>query len=129
LNRFSGKPACFYMNAGCIQNENKNDERKELWLASLAEEDPVMEKLTLVANVGVDRNADTASQTNLALILGGVVYSLSDAVDIDFGVKGGLNDVAADYSLLAGLTVSILIDRHIEYAKTKIRKTKRELFF
>jgi len=88
-----------------------------------------MEKLTLVANVGVDRNADTASQTNLALILGGVVYSLSDAVDIDFGVKGGLNDVAADYSLLAGLTVSILIDSHIEYAKTKIRKTKRGLFF
>jgi len=105
ISTLEAGPACFHMNAGYIQNENKNDERKELWHASLAAEYPVMEKLTLVANVGVDRNPDTASQTNPGFILGGVVYSLSDAVDIDFGVKGGLNDVAADYSLLAGLTM------------------------
>ncbi|NLN59399.1 MAG: transporter [Deltaproteobacteria bacterium] len=98
-------PACIHMNAGYIQNENKNDERKELWHASLAAEYPIMEKVTLVANVGVDRNPDTASQTNPAFILGGLVYSLNDAVDLDFGVKGGLNDVAPDYSVLAGLTL------------------------
>lgn len=104
ISTLEAGPACFHMNAGYVQNENKNDERKELWHVSLAAEYPVMEKLTLVANVGVDRNPDPASQANPAFILGGVVYSLSDAVDVDFGVKGGLNDVAPDYSFLAGLT-------------------------
>lgn len=97
---------CFHANAGYIQNENKNDERKELWHASLATEYAVLEKLKLVANIGVDRNADRASQTNPGWIIGGIIYSLTDYLDLDAGVKAGLNDVAPDYSLLAGLTWS-----------------------
>jgi len=97
-------PVCFHANVGYIQNENKNDERKELWHASLAMEYAVLDKLKLVANVGVDRNADRASQTNPGWVIGGIIYSLSDSLDLDFGVKAGLNDVAPDYSLLAGLT-------------------------
>ncbi len=97
-------PVCFHANVGYIQNENKNDERKELWHASLAMEYAVLDKLKLVANVGVDRNADRASQTNPGWVIGGIIYSLTDSLDLDFGVKAGLNDVAPDYSLLAGLT-------------------------
>ncbi|MBN1548540.1 MAG: transporter, partial [Syntrophaceae bacterium] len=83
-----------------------NDERKELWHASLAMEYSVLEKLRLVANIGADRNEDKSSQTNPGWIIGGIVYSLTDYLDLDAGVKAGLNDVAPDYSLLAGLTWS-----------------------
>ncbi|HPJ96014.1 MAG TPA: transporter [Syntrophales bacterium] len=99
-------PVCFHVNAGYIQNENKNDERKELWHASLAVEYSVLEKLRLVANFGVDRNADRASQTNPCWGIGGIIYSLTDSLDLDAGVKAALNGVAPDYSLLAGLTWS-----------------------
>ena len=97
-------PVCFHANVGYIQNENKNDERKELWHASLAMEYVVLDKLKLVANFGVDRNADRASQTNPGWVIGGIIYSLTDSLDLDLGVKAGLNDVAPDYSVLMGLT-------------------------
>ena len=100
------RPVCFHANVGYIQNENKNDERKELWHASLAVEYAVAEKLKLVANAGCEKNPDFESQTNPAFILGGVIYSLTDYLDVDMGVKGGLNDVSPDYSILAGLTLS-----------------------
>ena len=64
----------------------------------------MLERLKLVANLGVDRNADKGSQTDPGWFIGGVIYSLTDSLDLDVGVKAGLNDVAPDYSLLAGLT-------------------------
>ncbi len=104
ISTLDAGPACFHANLGYLQNENKNDERCELWHASVAMEYPVWEKLRLVGNVGIDRNPDKASQTDPAFILGGVIYSLNEAVDLDVGVKGGLNDAATDYSVLAGVT-------------------------
>jgi len=38
--------------------------------------------------------------------LGGLIYSLNDFCDLDFGVKAGLNQAEADYSLLAGVAFS-----------------------
>jgi hypothetical protein len=38
-----------------------------------------------------------------AFILGGVIYSITESLDIDFGIKAGLNDVETDYAFLAGL--------------------------
>ncbi len=97
-------PACLHANVGYVQNENKSEERKELWHASLAAEIPVLENLALVADIGTERNSDFASRTNPVFLLGGIVYSPNEDIDLSFGVKGGLNDVAPDYALLAGLT-------------------------
>jgi hypothetical protein len=99
-------PWAFHLNLGYMRNENKTDERDDLWHASLALETGVTENLTLVSNIGIERNPDRESNTHPAFILGGLIYSLSENVGIDFGVKGGLNEPESDYSILGGIALS-----------------------
>jgi hypothetical protein len=96
-------PWAFHLNLGYIRNENKSDERKNLWHASLATGYGISEKVTLVGNIGVEQNADRNVNTDPAFILGGLIYSVSENLDLDFGIKGGLTKPEADYSVLAGL--------------------------
>lgn len=98
------EPLTFHLNLGYIRNENKFDDRKDLWHISLASELELMKELKLVANIGMERNPDRESNTDPAFILGGLIYSVSEKIDIDFGVKAGLNKAEADYAVLAGLT-------------------------
>ncbi len=97
------EPWAFHLNLGYIRNENSADERENLWHASVAAGYGLAEKLTLVGNIGIERNTDRNINTHPAFILGGLIYSISENFDIDFGVKGGLNSPETDYSLLAGL--------------------------
>jgi hypothetical protein len=60
--------------------------------------------LKFVTDIGVERAPDKASNTNPAYILGGLVYSVTEHFDVDFGIKGGLNKAEPDYALLVGLT-------------------------
>lgn len=99
-------PLALHLNLGYIRNENKFDDRKDLWHVSLASEAEIMKDLKLVANIGMERNADRESNTHPAFILGGFIYTISEKLDIDFGVKAGLNKAEVDYALLAGLTYS-----------------------
>jgi hypothetical protein len=62
-----------------------------------------MEKLTLVGNIGIEQNTDRNVNTHPAFILGGLIYSISEKVDIDFGIKAGLNEPETDYAVLAGI--------------------------
>ncbi|MFO0752315.1 MAG: transporter [Thermodesulfovibrionales bacterium] len=99
------KPWAFHLNTGYRRNENKVDERKDVWHASLAAELEVVKDLRAVANIGMERNHDRASHVDPAFLLGGFIYSLSESVDLDVGIKGGLNRPEADYTLLTGVTV------------------------
>lgn len=94
----------FHLNVGYILNENKNDERKDIWHASLAATYEVSKDLKLAGDIGIESNPDKESNTAPAFILGGLIYSLSDRVDVDFGIKGGLNKPETDYTALAGVT-------------------------
>lgn len=97
------KPLVFHLNLGYIRNENDFAERKDLWHASLASEMGVVERLRLVLNTGIEQNPDRAS-TAPAFVLAGLIYSVADNLDIDGGLKLGLNNAEADYQLLAGIT-------------------------
>jgi len=99
------EPWAFHLNLGYVRNENKSDEREDIWHASLAGEVEVVKNLKVVADIGAERNPDKASDTHPAFIVGGLIYSLSESFDIDFGVKGGLNKTEADYSILTGITM------------------------
>lgn len=99
------EPWAFHLNLGYGRNENKADEREDIWHASLASERELVKNLTAVANLGVERNPDRTSNDHPAFILGGLIYSLSEGLDLDFGVKGGLNKPETDYSILAGATL------------------------
>ena len=99
------EPWAFHLNLGYERNENKVGQRKDIWHASFAGEVEVVKNLKAVGNIGVETNTDASSDTPPAFVLGGLIYSLSEDLDIDFAVKGGLNKTEADYSMLAGITL------------------------
>lgn len=99
------EPWAFHLNFGYTRNENKVDERKDIWHASLASEVKVLKDLKVVANIGMERNPDKASNTHPAFILGGLIYSVTENFDIDIGIKGGLNKLETDATFLAGIAL------------------------
>lgn len=98
------KPWELHFNVGYTRNENKIDEKRNLWQASLAATVEVVKGLKIVGDVGI--GSDTNRNLNIpnAFILGGLIYSVSENFDIDLGVKGGLTKPAEDYVLLTGIT-------------------------
>lgn len=97
-------PWAFHANLGYIRNENRFDEEKSLWHASLATTYEVVKNLKLALNLGLERNPDKGADRDPAFLIAGVIYSVADNLDIDFGVKAGLSKSETDYSMLAGLT-------------------------
>jgi hypothetical protein len=97
-------PWAFHLNIGYIGNENKVDEEKNIWHASLAATYEVIKDLKIVGNVGIERNPDKVADNDPAFLIGGVIYSLSESFDVDFGVKYGLTSSENDWSLMAGIT-------------------------
>jgi hypothetical protein len=93
----------FYGNMGYIRNENKVDERKDIWHASFAATWEAIKNLKLVANVGIERNPDEDANNDPAFLIGGVIYSINENFDVDLGVKCGLSTSETDFSLLAGV--------------------------
>lgn len=71
--------------------EDKEANRKEVWHVSLASEVEVVKDLKLVGNIGMERNSEKASSRHPAFILGGLIYSITENIDIDFGIKTGPN--------------------------------------
>ena len=63
-----------------------------------------MKDRKVVVDIGTERNASRNLNVPKAFILGGVIYSLWENLDVDFGVKGGLTRPADDFSILAGIT-------------------------
>jgi len=98
------KPWAFHINLGYIRNENKVDERMDLWHASIAGVVDVLKNLKAVANVGMERDSDKAMDVNPGFILGGFIYSISENLDFDIGFKEGFNNHGTDYSIPAGIT-------------------------
>ncbi len=99
------KPFAIHANLGYRRNENKIDERKDIWHASLAGELEVIKRLRAVANIGIERNPDKATNTHPVFVIGGLVYSVTDNFDIDIGIRGGLNKPETDITTMAGITL------------------------
>ncbi len=97
------EPWALHFNLGYIRNENKVDERKDLYHVSLAAEWEVAEWVTIVGNVGTEANTDRSSDTPAAFILGGLIFPVTEWLDLDVGIKGGLTRPEADYALMAGM--------------------------
>jgi hypothetical protein len=97
-------PLEFHANLGYIRNENKIDERKDIWHASLAVKAEVVKDLEVVGNIGAERNRDKTSGTSPAFLLGGIIYTIYKNLNLDLGVKTGFNKPETDITFLAGLT-------------------------
>ena len=107
INSIEVEPFAFHFNAGYIRNENKLEEEKNLWHFSAACEYAVIKDLTIVANVGIEKNADPDNTDNPAFLLGGLVYSINENISLDAGFKYGLNNSEDDYTILAGITIHL----------------------
>ncbi|NTV02207.1 MAG: transporter [Chlorobiaceae bacterium] len=79
--------------------------RADIWHASLAGELNVADSLRAVADIGIETGKAKGSPADPAYLLGGLIYSPSDRLDLDFGIKGALNDVETDTALFAGATL------------------------
>ncbi|MCK9361992.1 MAG: transporter [Syntrophales bacterium] len=98
------QPIRVHLNLGYIRNENKLDERVDIWHVSLAGEFAVTKALRVVLNIGQEKNPDQLADQEPAFILGGLIYAVTESFDVDMGVKRGLNDAEPDYRILAGIT-------------------------
>lgn len=99
------KPFVLHGNFGYIRNNNRHDERENLCHLSLAAEYGVAEHLKIVANIGQERNPDKADKRKPRFALAGLILALGENLDLDAGVKIGLNDPEADLTVLAGMAV------------------------
>jgi hypothetical protein len=103
-----GQLGAIHGNIGFTHNEYKLEEesdntRKDIWHASLAAEMNLAENLRGVANIGIETSDEPHAENHPAFLLGGLIYSLSDDLDLDLGIKTGLNDAETDTTLLAGI--------------------------
>lgn len=104
------EPFALHVNGAYTRNEfrldaDKKINRSDIWNASVAAAGQVSKSLQLVADLGVESNGYRGSHTSPAYILGGAIYSLREDLDLDFGVKRGLNGPEADMTWLAGVTL------------------------
>ena len=97
-------PWAIHANLGYIRNENKIDERNDLWQVSLATTYEMVKNLKLCTDIGALTNTDKTSEIEPSYLLVGLIYSANENVDISLGVKFGLNEPATDWALLPGVT-------------------------
>jgi hypothetical protein len=94
----------FHINGGYIRNENKNNERKNIYHFSIAAMYKIFGKTNIVTDLGSETNPDKDSDIHPLYGIIGVIYSPNDNFDIDFGYKAGLNSSETDGTYLFGLT-------------------------
>jgi hypothetical protein len=99
------EPWAFHLNLGYIRNENKGEDRADLWHASAAAQVELVKDLKAVANIGIETNPASGSGTHPVFALGGLIYDLSEKISLDAGVKFGLTKPETDISYLAGVTI------------------------
>jgi hypothetical protein len=97
------KPLTFHQNIGYVRNNNRNDERENIYHVSLACEYEAAERLRFVANIGQERNPDRTSGREPAFALVGIIYGITGHFDLDAGFKIGISDPETDSTALAGL--------------------------
>lgn len=99
------KPFTFHQNIGYIRNNNRFDERENIYHLSVACEYEVAEGLRIAANVGQERNADKTDDRDPVFGLLGIIYGITENLDVDAGVKIGITDPETDRTVLAGMAL------------------------
>jgi hypothetical protein len=99
------KPFAFHVNGAYIRNENRMGQEVSLWHASVAAEYEVIKNLKFVGNIGAQRNVVRGDDTPPVFLIGGVIYSLTEKIDLDLGYKYGITRPEVDHTVLAGITI------------------------
>ncbi|HET9702341.1 MAG TPA: transporter [Burkholderiales bacterium] len=92
------------LHGGYLWNDNKAGNRRDLWHLSGSLVFRARERLQFALDASVDSPLDPAQGSWPAVLLGAVIYSPHEDLDLDLGAKLGLNRLSDDYSVLAGVT-------------------------
>jgi hypothetical protein len=98
-------PWAFHANLSYIRDENEPGQREDSWHASFAVTREIVKNVRLVADIGQERNPYVDGKSDPAFVLGGIIYTVAENIDVDCGIKFGFNSSETDYSLLAGITI------------------------
>lgn len=99
------EPMGFHLNAGYIRNENKINERRDLFSASFAITYEVIKDLTIGLDMAIASNADPKISTAPTSFLFGGNYKIGKYMTIDAGIKKGLNRYEIDHAFIGGFTL------------------------
>lgn len=100
-------PWQFYLNAGYMLNRNSSDQRENIFKASAAAALKVLPGALLTAELAAASNTDKNSPSHPVTSGFGLVWSPYPTLDLDAGVKFGLNKPSASMGLLAGITLRL----------------------
>jgi hypothetical protein len=103
LGRFALHANAAWAHADYELEADRAANHRDVFHGSLAATAAVLPRVVLAANVGVETNPDRASDTALAFAVAGAVWSVTDAVDVDLGVRAGLSAPEADLAALGGV--------------------------
>ena len=103
-------PWAFHGNLGFAVNRyalavDQQENRRLLWRASVAATYNLTQQWRFAADIGIARNQDVGSTINPAYFLTGVIYSPNQNVDLDAGIKFGLNNAEVNRQCGVGLTL------------------------
>jgi hypothetical protein len=98
-------PLAFHLNLGYMRNETEYVAQRDIWHASLAAEWRIGKAFKIICNSGVDTNLEKGTTTDPIFILGGVVYSVSDRLDLDFGIRQGIGEPGLDWVFTTGASI------------------------
>jgi len=112
ISTIEGKFGAIHANFGHTHNtyrlaEDKISLTKGIWHTSLAGVLNLSTRLRSVANIGIETNAEKTASTNPSFLIAGVVYSITNALDIDVGIKQGLNSPASHVTLMGGVSLNL----------------------
>lgn len=104
------EPWGFHFNLGYTRKAyklegDKESNRKDIWHLSFASTYEVVKDLKIVADIGLKRNETKSSTTHPAYLIGGLIYSIKENLDVNFGIKAGLNKSETDMAVLAGIAI------------------------
>ncbi len=102
------EPVDLHFNIGYLVNEfklkaDREENRRDIWHASLSAVRGVTDNLDLVGNVGIERNGARNSNRHPAFALAGLIYAMADNLDVYAGLKYGLTRAETDVTVLTGL--------------------------
>lgn len=104
VSSYESGPWVFHLHVGYAPILDPGlDEHSHIYHASVAAEYSVSERLRVVSDLSVERNAERSGHPNVGSMVIGLVLSLTPDLDFDLGYRTGLTDPAADHNWLTGL--------------------------
>ncbi len=104
VSTFEREGRYYNLHVGYLRNNNKGDLRRDLFHLSGSVVVRASPRVQWAVDVSADSSVDKQESSFPVVALGAVIYSPAENLDLDIGIRAGLNDAAEDRAWLAGVT-------------------------